>query len=330
MATGPLIYHVLLNRSSSNAFLMEWYSVFMNRVAVTIDVVYQEIITFTVRLVLWFLRTYTGNQSISHYERFEAIPGDVPSTNESPDDKALETPQIEESFKSVGEILGAEAHTAPLVEKNTVMYANTVRVPVFKNPTVEWDGVIGEIPYGEMVIVLEPRGRFYRVMWQTTEGWVFRDDIADRAMRVHPAFVVGEENSVDAINTIHVRAILGDVFGMGRSEFPLQAGEYVLYKLWKKGLRILWPSIRPRTPGLWHKILRGVEKVHIGVTPKMGALMEYTTDVDMGHLAYVEAIFPDNTITVSEANFPDSGIYNERELREGEWKELKPVFITVT
>jgi hypothetical protein len=190
--------------------------------------------------------------------------------------------------------------------------------------------MIATISYGEMFMVLEPRGRFFRVLWNGKEGWVLREDLVDRAVNVYPQFVKGEENPVDHSNTAHIRAILGDPFGLSRSEFALQAGEYVLYKLWRKGLRIEWPDIRPRVPGLWHKILKGSEKVHVGVTPRVGSVMEYMLNEDIGHLAYVEAVFPDDTITISEANFPDSGIYNERELKREEWRELKPVFIQVT
>jgi hypothetical protein len=210
------------------------------------------------------------------------------------------------------------------------MYAGNIQVPVYKNPTIEFDTKIGDIPYGEMVMMLEPRGRFSRVVWNEVEGWVLREDLVDRAARVYPEFMIGQENSVDHPNTVHVRAILGDVFGIGRSEFSLQAGEYVLYRLWKKGIRIVWPQTEsPRVPGLWHKILKGVSGIHIGVTPKVGSIMEYMFNDDIGHLAYVEAVFPDNTITISEVNYPDAGIYNEREITKEEWRELKPVFISV-
>ncbi|QQR64469.1 CHAP domain-containing protein [Candidatus Kaiserbacteria bacterium] len=215
------------------------------------------------------------------------------------------------------------------IQKNTVMYVRSVRVPIFKNPTIEFDGQIGEVSFGEMVIVLEPRGRFYHIMWNTIEGWVLKEDIADRALRVYPVFVIGEENGVDHPNTAHTRAILRDVFGIARSEFALQSGEYVLYRLWRKGRHIVWPEIRPRVPGVWHTILRGSRQIHIGVMPKVGAVMEYMLSSEMGHVAYVEAVFPDHTITISEANFPDGGIYNERVLTKEEWKELHPVFMTV-
>lgn len=296
----------------------------MNMAGMAIDVIYREVIAISVGFIAWCSKTYFNAGEIVGASLEQNLENTISEPEATFDDSPHTT------FKTVNEILHTDAFVQPIIQKNTVMYANTVRVPVYKNPTVEFDAQIGEIPYGEMVIVLEPKGRFYRIMWHTTEGWVFRDDIADRAMRVHPEFVVGEENLVDGLNTTHVRAILGDVFGLGRSEFPLQAGEYVLYRLWKKGISIHWPETRPRVPGLWYKILKGIPHVHVGVVPKMGSIMEYISDADTGHLAFVEAVFPDDTISVSEVNFPDSGIYNERELSQDEWKELKPVFIAVS
>ncbi len=286
----------------------------MNTFAATIDRIYEVVISASVWCVercIAFFSPATPKENVA------------PTEVASPDsDHESETP----TFKAINEIIET---TTPRIEKNTVMYAQSVRVPVYKNPTIEYDAQIGEVPYGEMVIVLEPKGRFYHIMWGTTEGWVLREDIADRAMRVHPEFAIGKENTVDHPNTAHVRAIIGDAFGLAQSEFPLQAGEYVLYKLWKRGKRIAWPEARPRVPGVWHKILRGVQNIHVGVVPKREAIMEYMIEQDVGHVAYVEAVYPDDTITISEANYPDSGTYNERELTKDEWKNLKPLFIHV-
>jgi surface antigen len=57
--------------------------------------------------------------------------------------------------------------------------------------------------------------------------------------------------------------------------------------------------------------------------------MEYMVTEDSGHLAYVESVFPDETLKLSEVGYPDSGIYNERVLTREEWKELKSIFIQV-
>ncbi len=326
----------------------------MQMMVATIDTVYAWMIRLSLHVVNSVLETYAPRTRTEIRE--EVVMSDAVTLHE----------KVSSSFKTMKDVLGAypkrvlqaravvmpEVHEdSPVVtalkkavarvevpareegvriQKNTVMYADNVRVPVFRNPTIEFDGQIGEVPFGDMIIVLEPRGRFYRIMWNTIEGWVLKEDIADRAMRVYPVFIIGEENGVDSPNTAHVRTILGDIFGLGRSEFALQAGEYVLYRLWRKGMRIVWPDIRPRVPGMWHSILRGSRQIHIGVMPKVGAVMEYMLSPEVGHVAYVEAVFPDHTITISETNFPDSGIYNERVLTKEEWKELHPVFMTVS
>lgn len=298
-----------------------------------IDTLYTAVISFTVRCI----RAYTSPQApVDAHKKIHEVVHDG-NTDVDSQETAVEkvdshavVDEAVPTFKKIESILKTDTYVHTDMARNTIMYAGNVSVPVYKNPTMEFDAQIGVIPYGEMVMMLEPQGRFLKVIWNTLEGWVLKDDLVDRAIRVYPEFTVGKENGVDDSNTVHVRAIIKDEFGVSRSEFSLQAGEYVLYRLWKKGIRIEWPKTRPRVPGLWHTILKGVPRVHVGVTPKVGSVMEYMLNNDVGHLAYVEAVFPDNTITISEANFPDSGMYNERELTTEEWKELKPVFITVT
>lgn len=57
--------------------------------------------------------------------------------------------------------------------------------------------------------------------------------------------------------------------------------------------------------------------------------MEYLTEDDTGHVAYVESVFPDGTITISEIGPWKDGVYGERSLAQEMWRELKPVFIEV-
>lgn len=239
-----------------------------------------------------------------------------------------QTPLSEPTFKKVEEILKEKVLSHADAERNTVMYVSGFGTPLYRNPTIEFDGQIATVPYGEMVMMREARGRFFKVTWGNHEGWILREDVVDRAAHVYPEFKIGEENPADSENTAHVRAIIGDTFGLSRSSLPLQSGEYVLYKLWRKGTELAWPGTRPRVPGLWHALLKGREGVHVGVSPKIGSIMEYMMNAETGHVAYVEAVFPDETVTISEANYPDFGIYNERELTKEEWKELKPVFIS--
>ena len=288
----------------------------------TIDTVYDAIISLSIRCITAIVHAY--------------IPSRIPVSTISETVGVIEDETLEEkederprTFKTMHQILKADMYLGVQAEKGVVMYASSATVPVYKNPTVAFDEQIGSIPYGEMVMMLEPKGRFFHVVWNTIDGWVLREDLVDRAAHVYPEFMIGQEHSVDHPNTACVRSIIGDVFGISRSDFALQAGEYVLYRLWRRGIRITWPDVRPRVPGLWHKILKGLSGVRIGVVPRVGSIMEYVFDDGVGHVAYVEAVFPDNTITISEANYPDSGIYNERVLTKEEWRELRPVFIAV-
>ncbi len=299
----------------------------MNLFLETLDTLYFSIIGLTVRSI----RAYTNAQEYSKaYVVEETYEGnEVPEIEKNIPQEDREITEIP-TFKTIHEILKTPIQNSVVgYVKNTPMYVGNTAVPMYRNPTIAFDACIRTIPYGEMVMMLEPRGRFYKIIWNEIEGWVLRDDLVENSVQVYPKFVIGEEQSVDHPNTARVRTVLGDIFGLQRSNFPLQAGEYILYKLWEKGIHITWNEVRPRVPGLWHKILKGSRGIHVGVVPKVGSIMEYMLHDDMGHLAYVEVVFPDDTIIISESNFPDSGIYNERELLKEEWKAVKPVFITV-
>ncbi len=234
-----------------------------------------------------------------------------------------------QSFKAVSSLIEKRAVTATDLTK-TIAYIGSTRVPLFSAPTKEFDTVVTTLSYGTMVMVLEEKGRFSRVAFDGTEGWVLRDDLSDRAAYVYPEFVIGEENEVDDPNTLRLRACIKDEFNGIESEVALQAGEYILYKLMRKGKTIVWPHIRPRTPGRWHVILRGLPGIRISITPRSGTIMECIFPNDIGHLTYVEAVFPDGRITISEVNYPDRGIYSERTLTKEEWQALNPVFIEIS
>jgi hypothetical protein len=288
----------------------------MYRVVSSIDLAYDAMMRFIMFLLAKLGKVYVRPQA-EGFAPHEAM--DIP-------DEEMFAPS---AFRSVHEILNAETYAESDTGKQTIMYAGRSPVLLYKNPTVEFDGEIAKIPYGEMVMMLEARGRFFQAAWGAQKGWVLREDLVDRAAFVYPAFVMGEKNDAEHRNTTHTRGILNDVFGGARSELPLQAGEYILYRLWRKSIRINWPPARPRLPGVWHKILKGVPGVHVNIVPKTGSIMEYLINPEIGHLAYVEAVFPDNSITISEVNYPDSGIYSERTLLPEEWRELRPVFIQI-
>jgi hypothetical protein len=278
-----------------------------------IDTAYDIAITSSIRLIRGWLALFDVPPAAAVTEQEEPVAGSVIRNEASYD--ALERAMP---------VLAARG-------KNTIMYAMARKTPLYDGPTIAFDSERATIPYGALVLVVEPEGRFYRVIWNTHEGWVLKEHLADRASLVYPNFIPGEENSVDHPNTARVRALLDDEFGLAHSEFPLQAGEYVLYKLWRRGLTIPWPKGDvPRTPGMWHTLLRGGEGIHMSVAPRAGSLMEYTEAQGIGHVAYVEAVFPDGMIAISEANHPHAGIYSERTLAKDVWQALRPVFIEVS
>lgn len=214
-------------------------------------------------------------------------------------------------------------------QKNTVMYSASIDVPLRSGPRVDTDNTYKLLPYGSMVMVLEFKDEWARVMHGELKGWIHVDDLEDSAAHVYPQFSIGEANDIDDPNTIRLRAIINDEFGAGDIGLSLQAEEYILYKLFRRGIEIKWPDIRPRTPGKWSEIFKGVEGVTISSIPKMHTVMEITHPDEMtrGHVAYVEAVYPDGSVQISEANWPEGGIYNERVLVQEEWQQLVPMFL---
>ncbi len=223
--------------------------------------------------------------------------------------------------------------SAKSIQKSTVMYTSSLATPLRSAPDTVGDTIYTVLPYGSMVMVLDARDMWAYVASGVHTGWVYVDDLEDRAAHVYPAFHTGEENLHDDPATIRLRALIHDEFGAGDMDFPLQAEEYVLYKLSRRGVKIAWPPVRPRTPGTWHTILKDVQGVLIVPEPTAGCVMEFLIESeegeDMGgHMAYVEAVFPDDSIQISEANWPDNGMYNERLMVLQEWQGLTPMFIS--
>ena len=280
-----------------------------------IETLYTAIITFSVRIVEAYVYADTP------YNEGDDIT-DIPKMMLLSAPSATTLPVLES-------VVHSEAVSMPIRMYGMVMYTKSVHVPIFKDPTIAYDTQIATVPFGSMVMAHEPQGRFYNVTWNAIQGWMLRDDLAERAVDIFPHFVENEENLVDSKNTALVRALIGDPFGLSRSTLSLQAGEYVLYRLWRRSVLIPWNDVRPRVPGSWHTILRGITNVHIHIAPKVGTIMEYMLDAEIGHVAYVEAVFPDETICISEVNNPDFGMYHEKELSKAMWKEYRPVFIEI-
>jgi hypothetical protein len=255
-------------------------------------------------------------------ESVDEVPIELPeaSITQIPSTEPIVTEGVPE-FKHIQSIL-AEHHAT-----TGIGYVHTIKAPLFARPTTDFDSIVCAVSYGSPVTVHEARGRFLKVTVGSHEGWMLKDDVIDSREDIHPQFTTGNEYSVDDPTTVRVRACIDDEFGGGKIEYPLQAGEYVLYRLIQRGVMIQWPDIRPRTPGRWHEILKGVPGIHMTVIPKTGSIMEYEIEQNVGHVAYVESVSPDGTIHITETNYPDSGIYSERILDREEWLNMHPIFI---
>ena len=206
---------------------------------------------------------------------------------------------------------------------------NEAGSPRYTAPQQEFDGIVERVPYGVAVTVVGYRGRYASVLRGGHTGWILKDDLAPDKSTVWPQFVVRHEYLASEPDTIKLRAIIEDVFGAGESDLPLQAGEYIMFRLLSEHRTIVWPQTRPRVPGMWQSILRGVPGIHSTIMPKTDSIMEWSTEYGEGRLAYVEAVSPDNTISLTLVGLHEAGQYETLTLTESEWRELRPVFIEV-
>lgn len=196
-------------------------------------------------------------------------------------------------------------------------------------PTRTFDGVIAHVPYGASVQILGTQGKWCNVAYGEIHGWMRRDDITENSIQLKPQFVAGEIYDAEHRTTVQLRTLIDDAFHAAQLSLLLQDVEYVTYVLHEKRKRIPWGTIRPRIAGTWQRLLKGTPGVHIGVNPKQGTVMEYVREDNTGHVAYVDSVYPDGGITISEIGCTIEGVYSEQTLDKDERKELRPVFIEI-
>lgn len=226
------------------------------------------------------------------------------------------------------EAVGTPIDPRELPQKHTVVYCAQAQTPLRTTPEEASDTTIAVLAYGDMVMMLEAGEAWSYIAAGEKKGYVPTTALAHKAANVYPDFTIGEENGPRADNTMRLRSVIRDEFSASLSQLCLQAHEYVYYKLVRRGVAVNWPDVRPRTPGSWARILGMLEEVSLESTPHVGSVMEYVHTDTSAHLAYVEQVFGDSSIRLSEANWPDRGIYNERVLTKDEWQSLSPTFIT--
>ncbi|MFH2004293.1 MAG: CHAP domain-containing protein [Bacteroidota bacterium] len=201
----------------------------------------------------------------------------------------------------------------------------------FRKPSDDPDG-IENMSKGQEVIFVD--GPWFRVTKDGKTGWVHSDYLSETNPNpVQPTqqgalFIKGQSNLFDSPTTIAIRKIINDEFGGGINKWDLQCTEYAMFCVKTKcNVDIQWPVKSGRDGGKWADIFEQHKQYTVLSEPKTNCVVCLTevrrkdgTLTKEGHIAFVEEALPDGSIKISEANWPGSGIYNERPISKAEWQ----------
>lgn len=218
----------------------------------------------------------------------------------------------------------------PLHSAGAGVYVVTTEAPVFCRPVLTYDGVLTRLPYATPLTVLGYEGRFARVVVLDTTGFILKDDITEDKKEIFPEFLSEEIYSNNHPDTKKVRTLLKDEFFTTAMYLPLQAVEFVVYRLRIEGRDINWSHERPRLAGRWQNILKGRAGIQIGVMPKTGAVIEFLKPDGSGFVGYTKAVHVDDTIVMQGVGRLIEGEYREEIVTKEVWHEWRPVWISVS
>lgn len=208
-------------------------------------------------------------------------------------------------------------------------YVITTTAEVLERPLWAYDSVCARLGYGMMVTILGYEGRFARIRYETGSAWVLKDQLSAQASDALPQFNSGSTYLAADSETKKLRRLINDDFFTAELYLPLLGVEYVTYRLQKIGLTINWSAKRPRPAGTWHQLLKGQPGVTIKVTPKTGSIMEYQTESGVGVIGYVEAVTPNETVTLASVGKGTEGQYLVETLTKEVWQEFRPVWLQI-
>ena len=255
----------------------------------------------------------TGRQS--------ATAGLTPPTSEP----AAEAPQPTVA-RVIDRPIEVHTMTVPTFRAGEPYFVGTPDAVLYLDPVITFDNAQTVLPYGQKVILTELRGRWAAIRYDDIAGWIMKDALVARLVDVTPQLRPGHYYDASDPETRKLRACIHDLFSGRVGGYPLNAAEYVYYRIIADKRCVPWGSMRFRVAGTWQRKLRGQPGVHMGVVPKTGAVMEYVID-DIGYLGYVDAVYPDESIKVTGIGLDDEGIYTERDYTKAAWKELRPIFL---
>ncbi|MCA9354537.1 MAG: hypothetical protein KC877_03395 [Candidatus Kaiserbacteria bacterium] len=247
--------------------------------------------------------------------RLDVVPTPMPRPN-VPDPVSVELPAPEPSLADLSYKYGKTA------------FVSIPELSCLARPKPGFDLQLGSFHYGDTVSVLKREPDFSLVFTPQLEGWVQSGALSEDERQVFPQLVQDHIYHATHEATVAIRRVLRDACGGGVMDLPLQSLEYALYELSRRGIVVPWPQLRPRIPGQWQQLLRGVPRVRIDVEPRTGAILEHAPEaVERGFLGYVEAVHPDDSIVLRSVGRDIDGEYIVETLMRDEWREWRPVFI---
>lgn len=210
------------------------------------------------------------------------------------------------------------------MDQNQKIYTKAKNLRFRSEPSTETGKIIRELGEGQELSFVD--GPWLKVRLGDEEGWVHGDYVQENSQDIASVFKKDIPNLAGDATTALVRRDIGDEYGCGKEGAALQCTEYVTYRiLTKLGIKIKWPVKSGRNGGKWAEILKG--KYNVLQEPKINCAMSFTTGIspdskinEIGHVAFVEDVYPDGSIKISEANWPRNGIYNERVLSKEKWQ----------
>lgn len=164
-------------------------------------------------------------------------------------------------------------------------------------------------------------------LWRfTSAGFSYRPlhttDVLD-------GFHEGARYAEDNRWTTQTRLMLSGLYTEQQIKRPLQPGEYAMAKLQEKGYHVPKEALT-WLPGQWHMKLKGQAGVHIGVSPKVGAVMEFFDADSNGRLGLVSYVSREESITLESIGMHESGVFETHVIPKASWQALGPVFTSFT
>lgn len=233
--------------------------------------------------------------------------------------------------------MGANVPTGSAVDAPVVMvdpsqtrpaFVSVEKARCFVSPEIGFDRIIARLDYGDRVGVRRLEDGFAEVIYADTYGWIPVEELSDDESAIFPRLAAGYRYGSAHEETRKLRRAIRDECAGDELGLSLQSIEYVLYELKRRRIEVRWPLARPRVPGSLHMLLRGRANVRIGIEPRTSALLEVSTGPTEGFFGIVEAVQPDQGITLSSVGRVEEGEFRREHFTKEEWREWRPTFIS--